>query len=46
MDQSLEQNSIAAGLRTGIYKSTGTERHWQGNEKADVFDVKSDIFLF
>ena len=41
-----QQNSIAAGLRTGIYKSTGTERHWQGNEKADVFDVKSDVFSY
>ena len=41
-----EQISIAAGLRTGIYKSTGTERHWQGNEKIDIFDVKSDIFSY
>ena len=41
-----QQNSIAAGLRTGIYKSTGAERHWQGNEKADVFDVKSDVFSY
>ena len=41
-----EQISIAAGLRTGIYKSTGTERHWQGNEKTDIFDVKSDIFSY
>ncbi len=38
-----EQITIAAGLRTGIYKSTGVERHWQGNESADVFDAKSDI---
>ena len=38
-----EQIAIAAGLRTGIYKSTGIERHWQGNENADVFDAKSDI---
>ena len=41
-----QQTSIAAGLRTGIYKSTGTERHWQGNEKVDVFDVKSDVFSY
>ena len=41
-----QQTSIAAGLRTGIYKSTGTERHWQGNEKVDVFDIKSDVFSY
>ena len=37
---------IAAGLRTGIYKTTGTERHWQGNEDVDIFDVKADILSY
>ena len=37
---------IAAGLRTGIYKTTGTERHWQGNEDVDIFDVKADILYY
>ncbi len=37
---------IAAGLRTGIYKTTGTERHWQGNDDVDIFDVKADILSY
>lgn len=40
------QHLIASGLRTGMYKVSGVERHWQGNDMVDIFDVKSDILAY
>jgi len=38
-----EQSLIASGVRSGIYKTNGVEKHWQGNSSVDVFDSKSDL---
>ncbi|MEE3294935.1 MAG: phenylalanine--tRNA ligase subunit beta [Pseudomonadota bacterium] len=38
-----EQSLIASGVRSGIYKTNGVEKHWQGSSSVDAFDSKSDL---
>ena len=38
-----EQSLIASGVRSGIYKTNGVEKHWQGSSNVDAFDSKSDL---
>lgn len=44
-DQPDDQRLVAAGVRAGAARLSGTGRHWDApSQGADVFDVKADVF--